>query len=113
MKRAALVAIVVLLLLPALASATSSCGAAPGAGGARGAGTDFASALFPSTPSTQTPPESLSPVESLPMLNLSTSTCDKQWCSDRRAECRTDCLPCTFSFTCFVLDCKYICICNC
>ena len=107
MKRAALVAIVVLLLLPALASATSSCGAAPGAG------TEPTSALFPSTPSTQTPPESLSPVESLPMLNLSTSTCDKQWCSDRRAECRTDCLPCTFSFTCFVLDCKYNCICNC
>jgi hypothetical protein len=47
------------------------------------------------------------PVELLP------PQCDKTWCSERRFECRNDCLPCGFQFTCYVLQCSYSCQCIC
>ncbi|HEX4953134.1 MAG TPA: hypothetical protein VF017_07040 [Thermoanaerobaculia bacterium] len=39
--------------------------------------------------------------------------CDKTWCSERRFECKDDCLPCGFSFTCYALSCAYSCWCVC
>ncbi len=45
--------------------------------------------------------------------DLTSPPCDKTWCSERRFECKADCLPCAFQFTCYVLQCSYSCQCLC
>lgn len=46
-------------------------------------------------------------------IDLVSPPCDKTWCSERRFECKEDCLPCGFQFTCYVLQCSYSCQCIC
>ncbi|HTQ80609.1 MAG TPA: hypothetical protein VMM92_11470 [Thermoanaerobaculia bacterium] len=103
MKRAVLLTLIALLLLPALASAASVCPTPPRAGTT----VDLAAILGP-LPTAQ--PEVSLPAgpAAIPMTG-----CDKDWCSMQRAGCRSDCLPCSFSFTCFVVQCSYSCQCLC
>ncbi len=102
MKSAKIALVLLALLVPALASAEGSC-PAPAATSA-----DALLALLQEAPA--------------PALDLSGDAaptflfppqCDKAWCSENRWGCRQDCLPCGYSFTCYVLDCAYDCHCLC
>ncbi len=92
------------LLLPAVASAEDSCS------------TDLAAVLAAeaAAPPAEAAAASLDEIlagtsEATPVL----IGCDKTWCSERRFECKNDCLPCGFAFTCYVLQCSYSCQCVC
>lgn len=103
MKRASVVlSVLAALLVPAAAFAADSCPTAVPSGA------DLASA-----PGLEAPWLTEIPAVDQQPLELVSPPCDKTWCSERRWECKQDCLPCSFSFTCYVLQCSYSCQCLC